>query len=150
MFIYFWDNTRDRVQAVEGQTEGDKESEAGSRLWAVSPEPNAGLEPTSCEIMTWAEVGRSTDWATQVPRKSNFFLKIAFTPMTCLGINLPKHEQILDTEIKEKVYIERYTMFVDDKAKNWYKFSRNWFIHSIQSPSKFQHAVFVEIGKLIL
>ena len=33
----------------------------------VSTEPNAGLEPTSCEIMTWAEVGGVTNWATQVP-----------------------------------------------------------------------------------
>ena len=51
----------------EGQREGDTESEAGSRLWAVSTEPDAGLELTDCEIMTWAEVGRPTDWATQAP-----------------------------------------------------------------------------------
>ena len=31
---------------------GDTESEAGSRLWAVSTELNVGLEPTSLEIMT--------------------------------------------------------------------------------------------------
>ena len=41
--------------------EGDTESEAGARLRAVSPEPDAGLEPTNGEIMTCAEVGRSTD-----------------------------------------------------------------------------------------
>ena len=40
---------------------GDTESEAGSRLAAVSAEPNAGLELTNREIMTWAEVGRLTD-----------------------------------------------------------------------------------------
>ena len=49
------------------EREGD-ESEAGSRLWAVSTEPNAGLELTDHEIMTWAEVGHSTNWATQVPQ----------------------------------------------------------------------------------
>ena len=32
--------------------EGDKNSEAGSRLQAVSTEPYVGLEPTSCEIIT--------------------------------------------------------------------------------------------------
>ena len=42
----------DRAQAGEGQREGDTESEAGSRLRAVSAEPDAGLEPTSREIMT--------------------------------------------------------------------------------------------------
>ena len=41
--------------------EGDTESEAGSRLRAVSTEPDMGLEPTDCEIMTRAEVGCSTD-----------------------------------------------------------------------------------------
>ena len=38
------------------EREGDTESEAGSRLWAISPEPDAGLELTVCEIVTWAEV----------------------------------------------------------------------------------------------
>ena len=32
--------------------EGDKESEAGSRLRAVSTEPDAGLKLTNGEIMT--------------------------------------------------------------------------------------------------
>ena len=50
------------------EREGDTEFEAGSRIWAVSPEPNMGLEPINCEIMTWAKVGRLTDWATQVPQ----------------------------------------------------------------------------------
>ena len=34
------------------EREGDTESEAGSRLRAVSAEPDAGLEPTDREIMT--------------------------------------------------------------------------------------------------
>ena len=33
------------------EREGDKESEAGSRLRAVSPEPDAGFESTNREIM---------------------------------------------------------------------------------------------------
>ena len=49
------------------EREGDTESEASSRLRAVGTEPNAGLEPTDHEIVTWAEVRRSTDWATQAP-----------------------------------------------------------------------------------
>ena len=32
--------------------EGDTEFEAGSRLSAGSAEPDAGLEPTDCEIVT--------------------------------------------------------------------------------------------------
>ena len=34
------------------EREGDTESKAGSRLSAVSTEPNARLEPTNHEIMT--------------------------------------------------------------------------------------------------
>ena len=34
------------------EREGDTESEAGSRLRAVSPEPDAGFELTDREIMT--------------------------------------------------------------------------------------------------
>ena len=34
------------------EREGDTESEAGSRLRAVSTEPDVGLEFTNCEIMT--------------------------------------------------------------------------------------------------
>ena len=34
------------------EREGDAESEAGSRLRAVSTEPDAGLEPMNHEIMT--------------------------------------------------------------------------------------------------
>ena len=36
----------------EAETEGDTESEAGSRLRAVSAEPDAGLELVNREIMT--------------------------------------------------------------------------------------------------
>ena len=36
------------------EREGDTESEAGSRLGAVSTEAGEGLELTSCEIMTGA------------------------------------------------------------------------------------------------
>ena len=43
------------------ETEGDTESEAGSRLPAVSTEPDGGPELTNHEIMTPDEVGHSTD-----------------------------------------------------------------------------------------
>ena len=68
-FIYFFgDRERQSMNGGGAEREGETESEAGSRLWAVSPEPDAGLELTDCEIVTWAEVGRLTDCATQAPR----------------------------------------------------------------------------------
>ena len=63
MSIYFWE--RDGMSGDGAEREGDTESEAGSRLWAASTEPDVGLELTNCEIMTWAEVEHLTDWATQ-------------------------------------------------------------------------------------
>ena len=45
---------RERQSKSRGgaEREGDTESEAGSRLWAVSTQPGMGLELTSREIMT--------------------------------------------------------------------------------------------------
>ena len=58
MFYFISDRERERErerQSVgEGgaEREGETELEAGSRLQAVSTEPDAGLEPSNCEIMT--------------------------------------------------------------------------------------------------
>ena len=71
-FIYFWETERNRARAREGQR-GRTGLEAGSRLWAVSTEPDAGLQPTNREIMIWVEVWGSTDWATQAPQHLSFF-----------------------------------------------------------------------------
>ena len=49
MFIYFGE--RQNVSRGWAEREGDREPEAGSRLHAVSTEPDVGLQLTSCEIM---------------------------------------------------------------------------------------------------
>ena len=69
LFIYFLTFIFDRQSMSGGGAErgGDTESKAGSSLWAVSTEPDTALETTNCEIMTWAKVRHSTDWATQAP-----------------------------------------------------------------------------------
>ena len=61
------------------EREGDTESEAGSSLRAVSTEPDVGLQLMSHEIMTWAEVGRSTDSATQAPNSDFDLNKISLS-----------------------------------------------------------------------
>ena len=62
MFTYFSDRERQSMNGMGGaEREGDTEPEAGSRLRAVGPEPDAGLELTDREIVTRAEAGRSTD-----------------------------------------------------------------------------------------
>ena len=56
------------------EREGDTESETGSRLRAISPEPEAGLELTPRD-RDLAEVGCLTDCATQAPLDIWFFMK---------------------------------------------------------------------------
>ena len=69
VYLFLRERERERQRASRGgaEKEGDTESEAGSRLRAVGTERDVGLELTNRESMTWAEVGRLTDWATQVP-----------------------------------------------------------------------------------
>ena len=63
--------------------EGGTKSEAGSRLWAVSTEPDAGLEFTHREITIWAEVWRLTELASQAPLQ--FFKQCEAWPMNPLS-----------------------------------------------------------------
>ena len=70
--LFIFGTERDRAWTGERQREGDTESETGSRLWAISPEPDAGLELTDRKNVTWAEVGRLTDCATQAPHAPLF------------------------------------------------------------------------------
>ena len=51
----------------QGRGRGRGRHRIWSRLWAVRTGPDAGLELTDREIMTWAEVRRLTNWATQAP-----------------------------------------------------------------------------------
>ena len=50
--MFISESERDRTQVGEGEREGDTETEGGSRLQAVSTEPDEGLEPMDCKIMT--------------------------------------------------------------------------------------------------
>ena len=71
VFIYFWDRERQSMNGGGAEREGDTESETGSRLRAISPEPDAGLELTDCEIVTWL---KSDAQLTAPPRRpSNLF-----------------------------------------------------------------------------
>ena len=52
VYLFLRGRERERAQVREGQREGDTESEAGSRLRAISTELDAGLELMNHEIMT--------------------------------------------------------------------------------------------------
>ena len=88
MFIYFWETERDRAWAGEGQRKKETQNlkQAPGPEQAVSTEPDAGLEPTNCEIMTWAKLWCSTDWATLAPLYS-----IILSEIKVLLKNLSQH-----------------------------------------------------------
>ena len=52
MFIFERERERQHEQGRGKEREGDEESKAGSRLRAVSTEPDVGLELTNREIVT--------------------------------------------------------------------------------------------------
>ena len=67
VYLFLRETESGHEQGRGREREGGRESKAGSRLWAVSTEPHAGLKLMSCEIMPWAEVRCLTNWATQAP-----------------------------------------------------------------------------------
>ena len=88
MFIYFWGRERQNMSRGGAEKEGDTESEAGSRLWAVSTEPDMGLKPMNCEIMTRAEVWLLTNLATQALCNCHLYMNLSYS-------NLVKEIQLL-------------------------------------------------------
>ena len=65
--LFIFEKETEHEQERSRERGGDTESETGSRPWAVNTEPDMRLELTNREIMTWAEVRRPADWATQAP-----------------------------------------------------------------------------------
>ena len=52
VYLLLRDRARQSMSRGGAERGGDTEFEAGSRLPVLSTEPNTGLEPTNCEIMT--------------------------------------------------------------------------------------------------
>ena len=52
LFLRERETEKQSMSRKGAEREGDTESEIGSRLRAVSTEPEAGLKLTNCEIMT--------------------------------------------------------------------------------------------------
>ena len=74
MFTLERESAHERLSGGGAEREGDTESETGSRFWAVSPEPDVGLELWNDEIMNWSEVGRLYNWATQESQSNTFLI----------------------------------------------------------------------------
>ena len=52
-FMFIFETETEHELGRGREREGDTESETGSMLRAISPEPDAGLELTDREIVTW-------------------------------------------------------------------------------------------------
>ena len=52
VYLFLRERERQKMSGGGAEREGDTESQVGSRLRAVGPEPDVGLELTDCEIMT--------------------------------------------------------------------------------------------------
>ena len=70
MFLFIFETETEHKQGRGRERERETEPEVGSKLWALSTEPDSGVKLTDCEIMTWAEVRGLTDWATQAPQQN--------------------------------------------------------------------------------
>ena len=111
MFFNVYLFLRQSVNRGGAEREGDTESETGSRLWAVSAEPDAGLGPINREIMTWAEVSRLTTWAPKRPFNQQFLSisLIIFSPFFFLLGNVVKrwtrHEILIPTPFLSFIHL---------------------------------------------
>ena len=69
------------------ETDRDTEFKAGSKLWAVSTKPDAGLELTSHEIMTWA--GQVPNRLSHSGAPPMLFFHVSFLRLLkCLQVNM--------------------------------------------------------------
>ena len=83
-----------------------------SGLCTDSSKSSVGLELTNCEVMTWAEVRRSTDWATHVPHEAAapcsleedslqftshppHLVHLSCSHLTCLCVSLCSHISLI-------------------------------------------------------
>ena len=87
MFIYFWDSgwgrRRDRERGGQRIWSRLCHWQQRAQCWA---KPDAGPKFTNPEIMTWAKVRCSTDWATQAPLLTSHSFS---DPIYCVGLRYP-------------------------------------------------------------
>ena len=103
MFVYFLrERERERRSVSRGGAERGRHrirSRLRAPSWAVGTEPGAGLEPTDCKIMAWAEVGCLTDWAPQVPPDwPSFWCQKSHGPGFCVLLTCVHHSQALSLQ----------------------------------------------------
>ena len=102
-YLFIFDREGERVSREGAEREGDTGSEAGSRLWAVSTGPDAGLELPDREIMTWAELRHLTNWTTQAPPTNNW-LSTYYVPSAEQGTEDSKMNKVWSLLLGSSIY----------------------------------------------
>ena len=67
MFIYFWVRQSQNASGLGAEREETQNRKQAPVSELSAQSPARGSTSQSCEVMTWAEVRHSTDWATQAP-----------------------------------------------------------------------------------
>ena len=93
-----------------------------SRLCADSREPDAGLKVMNCEIITWAEVRHSSNWATQAPLSDPFCIeevgicKVYFQNYTALRFQ--RRRQRNKERRRDKINVQDQMAFLGNFTKH--------------------------------
>ena len=80
------------------EREGDTESETGSRLQAISPEPDAGLELTDREIVTWLKLDAQPTAPPRRPPKIFFNVCLFWRPRQSMNVGGAEREGDTESE----------------------------------------------------
>ena len=70
--FFFWESETDASRGG-AKREGDTEYETGSGSELSAQSPMQGSNSQTVEIMTWAEVGGLTNWATEASLNPGYF-----------------------------------------------------------------------------
>ena len=123
--VYLFLRERESVsgRGRERERERKTESEVGSRFWAVSTEPDAGLELKNWKIMSWAEVRCLIDQVTQVPLSWHSYFYDPFGWRSEPGgVGRPRRW--------EKSFLRPEIACAKTQSKERMASSRNWAVYS--------------------
>ena len=97
--IYLFLRESQSATRGEAEREEDTESEAGSRPWAVSTEPDVGLELTIREILTWAKLDTQPTEPRRRPRRTRVLvadLRLDKIVVFCFSSNTSLHPTLAE------------------------------------------------------
>ena len=114
--FFLWKRKKERSwmsKQREGRQRGRQR--LWNRLCTSSAKANVELEPTNCEIMTWAEVRHTTDQAPQAPLCHVGFKLIVIFP-TVLQVDYQSNGTEEQTEPETSSDLPKVTQVISDKA----------------------------------